>query len=55
MQPGVNAPAPPTQQPKKPWSRPAIVVLPLTGARGAVPGAKCDKYGSLSVGTGCPR
>ena len=40
---------------KKPWVRPAMVVLPLKEASGANPGPLCDRYGSLSHGTNRPR
>jgi hypothetical protein len=40
---------------KKPWKAPVLEALALHGALGASPGSKCDKYGSLSVGTGCPK
>ena len=40
---------------KTPWTAPIVQALRLHGALGASVGAKCDKYGSLSTGTGCPR
>jgi hypothetical protein len=53
MQPRIAASPAPPAQPKKPWVPPAIVILPLRSATGNSPGSKCDKYGSLSHGTGC--
>ncbi|MGD0798123.1 MAG: hypothetical protein ABR910_10405 [Acidobacteriaceae bacterium] len=39
---------------KKLWKSPAVETLPIHGALGASVGSKCDRYGSLSKGTGCP-
>jgi hypothetical protein len=40
---------------RKLWQSPVVETMPIYGALGASPGSKCDKYGSLSVGTGCPK
>jgi hypothetical protein len=54
MQSQTTVSPPSTAHPKKPWVRPAMVVLPLHGASGAAVGPKCDKFGSLSHGSsGC--
>jgi hypothetical protein len=39
---------------KELWKAPVVETMPLYGALGATLGSKCDKYGSLSHGTGCP-
>ena len=40
---------------KKLWKSPVVETLVIGAALGASAGAKCDKYGSLSTGTGCPK
>lgn len=39
---------------KKPWKAPVVQMIALEAALGAAMGSKCDRYGSLSKGTGCP-
>jgi hypothetical protein len=39
----------------KPWTTPVVEALRIHGALGAAVGTKCDRYGSLSIGTGCPK
>lgn len=46
--PQANAPTP-----KPVWTSPAITIIPLRAAAGAVAGPLCDKHGSLSRGTNC--
>jgi len=36
------------------WDPPVVQTIPINCALGAAPGTKCDRYGSLSTGTGCP-
>jgi hypothetical protein len=40
---------------KKLWMSPVVETLAIGTALGAAAGSKCDKYGSLSTGTGCPK
>jgi hypothetical protein len=39
---------------KKTWTTPVLETIPIHAALGSRAGSKCDKYGSLSHGTGCP-
>jgi hypothetical protein len=39
---------------KKPWTMPELQMIQIDSALGASAGTKCDRYGSLSHGTGCP-
>jgi hypothetical protein len=39
---------------KKPWTAPVLETIPIRAALGSKKGSKCDKYGSLSHGSGCP-
>ena len=39
---------------KKQWNTPVIQTIAINAASGAAVGSKCDRYGSLSKGTGCP-
>jgi hypothetical protein len=43
-----------TQKFKSEWIQPSIAILVLNTAAGAHPGPFCDKFGSLSHGSGCP-
>lgn len=38
---------------KKIWTSPAIRTVEMKAAQGLSAGPKCDKYGSLSHGSGC--
>jgi len=38
---------------KKPWTVPVLQMISIHDALGATTGTKCDRYGSLSHGTGC--
>ena len=39
---------------KKVWTVPALQTITLRIAQGSKAGSKCDKFGSLSTGSGCP-
>jgi hypothetical protein len=39
---------------KKRWTIPVLQAIALKEALGSKNGSKCDKFGSLSTGTGCP-
>jgi hypothetical protein len=41
------------QAEKKMWTVPALQTIMLQAAQGSKAGSKCDKFGSLSTGTGC--
>jgi hypothetical protein len=38
----------------KKWTAPVIQVIEMKAAQGSLAGTLCDKFGSLSHGTGCP-
>jgi hypothetical protein len=38
---------------KKPWTTPVLETIPVRAAMGSKAGNKCDKFGSLSHGSGC--
>jgi hypothetical protein len=40
---------------KKPWTAPVLEIIQIDSALGASAGTKCDRYGSLSHGSGCPK
>jgi hypothetical protein len=40
---------------KKAWTTPVLETIPVRAAMGSKAGNKCDKFGSLSHGTGCPK
>ena len=42
------------QSNKKLWIIPALQTIPIKSALGATVGTKCDKFGSVSHGKGCP-
>jgi hypothetical protein len=48
------APTAPALSSKKIWTSPAIRTVEMKAAQGLSAGSKCDKYGSLSHGSGCP-
>jgi hypothetical protein len=50
----IQRPTEPTPSNRKTWTSPAIRVVELKAAQGLSAGSKCDKYGSLSHGSGCP-
>jgi hypothetical protein len=39
---------------KRPWTVPELQTIPVRAALGAAVGTKCDRYGSVSHGSGCP-
>jgi hypothetical protein len=42
------------QAEKKMWTAPTLQVISINEAMGARTGPHCDRFGSLSIGTGCP-
>jgi hypothetical protein len=42
------------QAEKKMWIAPALQMISIHEAMGARVGPHCDRFGSLSIGTGCP-
>jgi hypothetical protein len=42
------------QAKKKIWTEPSLQTITINAALGSKAGSKCDKFGSLSVGSGCP-
>jgi hypothetical protein len=39
---------------KRPWTVPVLQAIEMKAALGAAVGTKCDRYGSVSHGSGCP-
>jgi hypothetical protein len=40
---------------KKAWTTPVLETIPVHAALGNKAGSKCDRFGSVSHGTGCPQ
>jgi hypothetical protein len=45
----------PVKADRKAWTKPKLQSIPIHSALGSHTGSKCDKYGSLSHGEGCPK